>query len=50
MGVRGPEQTVEFESSEIKLGIPTEGIELEGGWKVTPMLNPVVSLKISLAS
>ena len=43
-GVRGPEQTIEFESNQIKLDIPTEGIELENGWKVTPILNPVVSI------
>ena len=44
MGVRGPEQTIEFESNEIKLDIPTEGIELSNGWKVTPLVNPVVSV------
>ena len=43
-GVRGPEQTIEFESNQIKLDIPTEGIELQNGWKVTPILNPVVSI------
>ena len=43
-GVRGPEQTIEFESNQIKLDIPKEGIELKDGWKVTPILNPVVSI------
>ena len=42
--MRGPEQTIEFESNQIKLDIPIEGIELENGWKVTPILNPVVSV------
>ena len=39
----GPEQPVEFESKEIELDIPMSGITLEGGWKITPQMAPVVS-------
>ena len=41
--VAGPDLLVEFESQEIKLDIPREGITLEGGWKITPQITPVVS-------
>ena len=40
--VAGTDQLVEFESNEIKLDIPKEGITLEGGWKITPQMAPVV--------
>ena len=38
----GPDELVEFESNEIKLDIPLEGITLEAGWKITPLTVPVV--------
>ena len=40
----GPEQPLDFESEEVKLDIPwPTGVKLEGGWKLTPLTNPVVS-------
>ena len=38
----GPDESVEFESNEIKLDIPQGGITLEGGWKITPLTVPIV--------
>ena len=40
----GPDQPVEFESDEIKLDIPEDGISLQGGWMITPLASPVVSV------
>ena len=40
----GPEQPLDFESKEVSLDIPwPAGVKLEGGWKLTPLTNPVVS-------
>ena len=39
----GPEQLVEFELDQITLNIPPEGITLKEGWKITPLIVPVVS-------
>ena len=41
-GIEGPDLLIEFESNEIKLDIPMEGITIDGGWKITPHMNPVV--------
>ena len=38
----GPDLRVEFESSSISLQLPSEGVTLEGGWKIVPMFHPVV--------
>ena len=40
---KGPEQQVEFESTEIKLDLPMDGTKLKEGWEVTPLISPVVS-------
>ena len=42
--IEGPDQQIEFDSTEIILDIPLEGIELEGGWKVVPLVAPIVSV------
>ena len=38
----GLDQVIEFESNEIALDIPNEGMTI-GSWKVTPLVRPVVS-------
>ena len=38
----GPDQNVEFESEAISLDIPMVGIAIKG-WKITPLIRPVVS-------
>ena len=48
--VAGPDQLVEFVSDEIKLDIPKKGITLEGGWKITPQIAPVVIPRISIVA
>ena len=40
--VAGPDLPVEFESSKIELDIPMGSITVEGGWKLTPCITPVV--------
>ena len=42
------DQLVEFESEEIKLDVPFEGITLEEGWKITPLNEPEVRVNIIL--
>ena len=39
----GPAQPVQFESEQIELDIPLEGVKLEEGWVITPLTAPVVS-------
>ena len=46
--VEGPNQLVEFVSDKIELDIPEEGIALEGGWKITPQIAPVVIPRMSI--
>lgn len=41
----GPDQPLEFESDKIELDIPREGITLQEGWKITPLIAPVVRTK-----
>ena len=41
-GSSGADQLVEFESNEISLNIPLEGITLDQGWKITPQIRPIV--------
>ena len=38
----GPEYRIEFESDRITLDIPIEGIVLPEGWKIIPLITPVV--------
>ena len=45
----GPDQPIEFESDQIRLDIPLKGITLEEGWKLTPLIPPVVSLYVQEA-
>ena len=40
----GPDQPVDFESDQIELGIPEDGITLQGGWVLTPLTTLVVSV------
>ena len=40
--IAGPHQPVEFESDMITLDIPVKGITING-WKITPLVRPVVS-------
>ena len=42
--LEGPDQPLDFESEEVRLDVPwPAGVKLEGGWKLTPLTNPVVS-------
>ena len=43
----GPEQLIQFERAEIKLDIPKEGITLKEGWKIIPLVAPVVRTIVS---
>ena len=38
----GPEQLIQFEAAEIKLDIPKDGTTLKEGWKILPLIAPVV--------
>ena len=38
----GPDLLVDFEKDQIKLDIPEEGITLDEGWTITPLIPPVV--------
>ena len=40
--VRDLHQSIEFESDAISLDIPLEGVNTKG-WKITPLIHPVVS-------
>ena len=43
MGARvGPHQKVMFAGKEITLDIPLEGITLDTGWTITPLVHPGV--------
>ena len=42
--ISGPRFQVQFESDIISLAIPEDGICLENGWTITPLVPPVVSL------
>ena len=44
LAIPGPEQVIEFESTQIRLDIPLEGTTLKEGWKLTPLVAPVVSM------
>ena len=39
----GLDHVVEFESETISLQLPSEGITLEDGWKIVPIVHPMVS-------
>ena len=41
--VPGPDQPVDFESDQIELDIPDEGVSLQG-WRIIPLTAPVVSV------
>ena len=47
LALLGPDQPVDFESEQIKLNIPNDGITVNG-WKITPLIAPVVSLRLSV--
>ena len=40
----GPRFLVQFENDTISLAIPEDGVHLENGWTITPLVPPVVSL------
>ena len=40
----GPDQPVDFESDQIEVDIPLDGVTLDGGWVITPLTAPVVSI------
>ena len=40
----GPDQLVDFESDQIEMDIPFEGVPVQGGWTITPLAAPVVSV------
>ena len=44
----GPGFEVQFESDTIRLAIDDDGVCLHNGWKITPLMAPVVSLKIMI--
>ena len=37
------ELPVEFEADRIELDIPMDGITIKGGWKIFPLMPPVVN-------
>ena len=39
----GSDLPVDFETEEIELDIPEEGLTLDEGWIITPLIPPVVS-------
>ena len=41
--VSGPDLEVEFEVDEISLSIPEDGVCLQNGWTIKPLVPPVVS-------
>lgn len=41
--VSGPDLEVEFEVDKISLSIPEDGVCLQNGWTITPLVPPVVS-------
>lgn len=38
----GPDQEVIFKEDEITLSIPDEGLTLQNGWTITPLMHPGV--------
>ena len=38
---------IEFEDAKISLDIPSSGLTLESGWKITPLFHPTVNATIS---
>ena len=42
------ERTFFFELDNITIDIPLKGINIEGGWKIVPLTNPVVRYNIVL--
>ena len=42
--IYGPRFMVQFENDTISLVIPEDGVRLENGWTITPLVPPVVSL------
>ena len=41
--IAGPGFEVQFEGDVIHLAIPEDGISLQNGWEITPLIAPVVS-------
>ncbi len=40
----GVNHILEFEEDRITLDIPMAGVEVSGGWKITPMFYPTVEI------
>ena len=45
----GPVLPVDFESEQIELDIPEEGLTLDEGWTITPLIPPLVSCRCMLS-
>ena len=45
----GADQNIEFESEMITLNVPIKGKRING-WKITPLIRPVVSVHVSIPS
>lgn len=44
--IPGPGFEVQFESDTIRLAIPEDGVSLQNGWEIIPLIPPVVSSKV----
>ena len=44
--IPGPGFEVQFESDTICLAIPEDGVSLQNGWEIIPLIAPVVSSNI----
>ena len=44
----GPGFEVQFDGDTIRLAIDDDGVCLQNGWKITPLMAPMVSLKIMI--
>ena len=42
--IEGPGQKVEFVADRISLEVPVEGARVLGGWHITPLMHPTVSV------
>ena len=42
--ISGLNHIVEFEEDRITLDIPMAGVEVSGGWKITPVFHPTVEI------
>ena len=44
--IPGPGFEVQFEGDTIRLAIPEDGVSLQNGWEITPLIAPLVSSNI----